>query len=75
MTNEEIIAYQAKERAFAETPVGAAFNRFKNAHARAWQMDTEDSFTDKDRKGTKEAWKKAEAAEAELRSLLDAHPR
>lgn len=32
MTSEEIIAYQAKEREFLASPIGKAFNKFKNAY-------------------------------------------
>ncbi len=70
MTRDELVAYQAKEKAFAATPVGAAFLKLKNAHARAWIQDTEDSFTDKERKSTKEAWAAAYEAERELRLLI-----
>lgn len=52
------------------TSLGSAFLRFKNAHAKAWVHDTEDNMSGRDRKSTKEAWEKAEAAERELRALL-----
>lgn len=71
MTPQEIRDFQQKELAFANTPIGSAFIRFKNAHARAWTQDTEDSFTDKDRKSTKIAWEAASKAEFELRQLLE----
>jgi hypothetical protein len=71
MTNQEIIMFQQREKAFAATPIGRAFLRFKNAHARAWAQDTEDSFTDKNRKSTKEAWEVANQAERDLRRLLE----
>jgi hypothetical protein len=32
MTNEEIVAWQAKERAFLATPIGKAFYKFKSAY-------------------------------------------
>jgi hypothetical protein len=35
--------------------VERAINRFESAVTRAWTMDTEDSFNDKNRKTTKEA--------------------
>lgn len=70
MTNEEIIAYQKAERALGETELGKAFFKFKNAHARAWTLDTEDSCTDRDRKSTKDAWAAATESEKELKALL-----
>ncbi len=71
MTNEEIIAYQAKERAFTETPLGKAFVAYENATVRAWVLDTEDSYTDRSRKATKDAWEKHKAARAEFREMLE----
>lgn len=47
-----------------------ALNRFKNRTIRAWVLDTEDSFTNKNRKSTKEAHVAADEAERELRDLL-----
>lgn len=74
MTKEEIIAFQRTEKELSATPVGAAFFKFKNALSRAWQLDTEDSLTDRDRKSTKEAHAAAVEAEknlkAEIRKLL-----
>lgn len=71
MTNEEIIAHQAKERAFAATPLGAAFLKFESATARAWQLDTEDSHTDRYRASTRDAWEKHRIARAEFRAMLE----
>jgi len=71
MTVAEAEAWRAKEDAFRATPIGAAFHRFKNAHARAWIMDTEDSCLDWNRKATKEAHDAAAAAERELRTLFE----
>jgi hypothetical protein len=71
MTNEEIIAYQTKERAFAQTPLGKAFHKFENATARAWQLDIEDSFTDRNRKATRDAWAAHSAARQEFREMLE----
>jgi len=71
MSREEIVSHQAREQTFASTPIGAAFLKFKNAHARAWIQDTEDNFTDRDRKSTKDAWDRATEAERELRALID----
>jgi len=71
MTNEEIVAYQAKERAFAETELGKAFLKFERATSRAWVLDTEDGFTDKDRKSTKDAWTAQRQARQEFRDILD----
>lgn len=68
MTNEEILAYQAKERAFAETAIGKAFIRFKLAHSHYWQADNSDSISDR---RMRELHDRAEAAEQELRNLID----
>lgn len=70
MTRDEVIAHQSKLRAFASTPIGTAFNRFKNAYARAWTQDTEESLTDRNRKSTAEAWVRANEAERELLALI-----
>jgi hypothetical protein len=71
MTKDEIIEYQTREATFAATPLGKAFYRFKSCISRAVQLDTEDSYTDRDRKSTKEAWENAKQAENEIRQLLD----
>lgn len=71
MTNEEILAFRKKEDAFAATPIGAAFIKFKNASATAWVRDTEDTFTERNRVATKEAFEKMYAAEHELRALIE----
>lgn len=47
-----------------------ALNRSKSRLIRAWTMDTEDSYTDKNRKSTKEVHDAANEAEQELRRLL-----
>lgn len=70
-THDSIVAFQAEEKAFATTPIGAAFNRFKSLHATAWVQDTEDSFNDKNRKSTKEAWDKLQVAERELKQIIN----
>lgn len=71
MTNEEIIAHQAKERAFAETDLGKAFLAFESATARAWVLDTEDGFNDRDRKATKDAWERQAATRKIIREMLE----
>lgn len=70
-TNEEILDYQRKEREFSETTIGKAFNIFKNRTISAWTLDTEDSFTDKNRKSTKEAHEAAIVAEVEFKRILN----
>jgi hypothetical protein len=45
--------------------------QFENAVARAWTLDTEDGFNDKDRKSTKEAHAKVEELREQLKILLD----
>lgn len=47
MTRDEIMEFQAKERAFLETPIGKAFHRFKLAHSRYWQSDGSDTISDR----------------------------
>lgn len=71
MTHEEIIAYRAKERAFASTELGKAFIAFEQATIRAWVADTEDSFTNRDRASTKKAWAAYRQAKNTFRALLD----
>jgi hypothetical protein len=71
MTRGELLAYQKKEKAFAETEIGKAFLKFKAAYHKAIARDTEDSFTDKNRRSTQEAWKEALETERAFRALLD----
>lgn len=68
MTNEEIIAYQAKERAFLDTPIGQAFHRFKNAHSHYWQADGSDGVSDRRLRQLDETCRNAERA---LRDLIE----
>lgn len=70
ITTEEILKYQAEEKAFLATPIGVAFNRFKRTHHTAVMQDTEDSCNDRDRKSTADAWKAFHEAEREFRELL-----
>jgi len=53
------------------TPIEQALTKFKNAVIRAWVMDTEDCFNDKNRASTREAHARANLAESELRSLIE----
>ena len=71
MTTEEIIAYQAKEKAFGATPIGAAFFKFKNALQHACNADARLEYLDQGEKAARIAWTKAEEAEREFRALLE----
>jgi hypothetical protein len=71
MTNEEIVAYRAKERAFAKTDLGKAFLAFESATARAWIFDTEDRFNDRDSEATKNAWEKQASTRKVIREMLE----
>jgi hypothetical protein len=71
MTNEEIIAYQAKERAFAETDLGKAFLKFESATERAWVLGSEDGFNDRYRKATKDAWDEQATTRKVFREMLE----
>jgi hypothetical protein len=68
---KEAKAWLEKQRAFLDTPIGKAFHKFKQATIRAWSLDTEDSYTDKNRKCTAEAHALANEAERELRALIE----
>jgi hypothetical protein len=45
MTNKEIREWQQKEKAFIETDIGKAFNRFKKAHAAICIEDYNDNLS------------------------------
>ena len=68
MTRDEIIAYQEKERAFIATPIGKAFNKFKNASAYYWQCDCNETISSARLRKLSETM---EAAETELRALIE----
>lgn len=68
---DEILAYHRRTEAFRQTPIGAAFFKFKNRVARAVRMDAEDAFADNDRESTRRAIEEAAAVERELRALLE----
>lgn len=71
MTPEEIVAFQEDEKRFAATPLGAAFRRFEAAHARAWQLDTEDGERDGyPRTTTRKAWEEEQTARKALVTML-----
>jgi hypothetical protein len=72
ITRDEVIAWQKARDEFIKTPIGAAFYKFKNAHHRAVQLDTEDSYEDKNRASTKKALEDAVQAEKDLLAALDA---
>jgi len=71
MTREEIYAHRARLASIAQTPLGKAFFSFKNKVIRAWVLDTEDSYTDRNRKSTKIAHEDANFAEAEVLRLIE----
>lgn len=70
MTREQILAYQADTDKIKSCPLGAAFLLFKAKCERAWIMDTEDAYTDKNRLGTKHAYEELDVTEQEMRRLL-----
>lgn len=72
MTNDEILALQAKEKEFVANPIGLAFNKFENAIIRAWVLDTEDSFTERDRVATRQAHELANRRRTEFKEMLTA---
>ena len=51
--------------------IDRAIRLFENAVARAWVLDTEDSFNDKDRKATKEAHTLVDLRRNELRAAIE----
>lgn len=69
MTREEIVAYQAKERAFLATPIGAAFHKFKNVYFAMAADEYKDHVSDVTLHKHADA---ANAAEKIFRCLLDA---
>lgn len=71
ITQEEIIAWRERTDQLRATPVGAAFFKFKMKIERAARMDAEDSFSDNDRKSTRQALEEANSAEREFRALLE----
>lgn len=67
MTDAEIIAFQAKERAFLETPVGKAFHKFKLAYFRMAADENRESVTTTTLRKHADA---SHAAEKEFRTEL-----
>ena len=51
--------------------IDRAIRLFENAVARAWVLDTEDNFNDKDRKATKEAHALVDLRRNELRAAIE----
>lgn len=51
----------AKEREWQKTPIGAAFRKFENAHARYWQQDNNEFASNKRLSELDEASRKARA--------------
>lgn len=68
MTRDEIVACQEKERTFLATPIGKAFNKFKNASAYYWQRDCNETISSARLRKLFEAM---ETAESELRALIE----
>lgn len=62
-TPEAIAAYQAERRAFYATPVGTLLNRFESSLARAWQLDSSETVSDR---RLREVWDAADDARAAL---------
>lgn len=71
MTKEEILNWQAKEKAFNETPVGKAFNRFRNAYHRSVLLEFKDGPpTRRDCQIDDEAKEAEKVLKDEIRKLL-----
>jgi len=70
MTNEEIIEYQRKRKAFHKTELGALFNKFVSAHARAWQEDERSGWMENSGKTAKRLFDESDALEEQLRKML-----
>jgi hypothetical protein len=68
MTNEEINAYQVKERAFLATPIGQAFHKFKNAYFKMASNEYNERIKDARLRADDAA---AKAAEREFRAELE----
>lgn len=69
MTNEEIIEFQRKVKAFQETELGGLFEKFVNLHATAWQLDERSGWNDH-YTASEKAWDKLRPVEKELREKL-----
>lgn len=69
MTNEEIIEFQRKLKAFQETELGGLFEKFVRLHALAWQFDERAGWNDQYASAEK-AWDKLRPVEKELREKL-----
>lgn len=70
MTKNEIIEYQRKLKAFHETELGALFNKFVNAHARAWQEDERSGWMQNSGKTAQRLYDESNALENQLREIL-----
>lgn len=68
MTNEEIVAHQAKERAFYETDLGKAFYKYESALIRYWQNDQNERMSDRRLRELSDA---SDTARKEFRQKLD----
>ena len=72
MTQEEIQERRRKERAFSETPIGRAFNRYKNAQYVAIKKDAESEYIDNIQQPKLQLlWAEAIEAEKAFRAELD----
>lgn len=71
MNTEELIAWRAKEAAFAKTPLGALFFKYKAALTNACYADAKFEYLDQGEKAARSAWAKADEIEKEFRALLE----
>lgn len=69
MTQEGLLEAHKREREWSATPIGSAFHRFKNAHSRYWQQDSNETIS---YKRLRELDVKAREAENEFRKLIGA---
>jgi hypothetical protein len=56
---------------FTDTEIYKAFSRFKQALITAWIRDTEDQYTERSRRSTKEAMNRARDMENEFLEMLE----
>jgi hypothetical protein len=72
MTCDEIEERRRKERAFDETPIGKAFNRYKNTQYTAIRKDAESEYLDNiQQPKLQRLWAEATEAEKAFRAELD----
>jgi hypothetical protein len=68
MTKEEITEYQAKEKAFRNTPIGGALHAFVLASSKYWSLDGQEHVSYRRLRLAAEA---EHAAYQKLRELLE----